>query len=115
MGIYFRGILLQKKFTVENNGDGKVKFNIILRDVENTFTRKSDWTYTLKLGTTVLKENATFPSTSREIIYTREINAQTNEEYTLIVNYANVGSDEQQVDWTDEKIIKATIDIEAFE
>lgn len=114
-GYLFPGETFSKSFTVKNDGNASISFNIILRNIENTFTRTSDWTYTLKMGDTILKENVTFPSTSlKEIIYTKEIEAQTNEDYTLIISYANVGS-EQQVDWNNDTIIKATVDIEVSE
>lgn len=114
-GYLFPGETFTKTFTVKNEGDGSVEFNIILRDITNTFTRVEDWTYTLKLGDNILIENVVFPSTSsKEVIYNKSIDAQTNEEYTLTVSYANVGS-VQQIDWNNDTVIQATIDIEVSE
>ena len=50
------GYTATKTFTVENTGSEPTNFGIVLDNVENTFTRKSDWTFVLKQGNNVIRE-----------------------------------------------------------
>lgn len=112
-GYVFPGETITKKFTVRNTGDSVASYNIILRDVTNTFARIEDWTYTLKVGDEVLTnpEWITFPTTTtKSIIYTnRQLAVGDSETYTLIIAYAN-STEDQSMDM--DKQLIATVDIE---
>lgn len=115
-GYVFPGETITKKFTVRNTGDDIASYNIILRDITNTFSRTGDWTYTLKVGDTVLTdpEWITFPTTTDKVIIylNRSLQVGASETYTLILSYAN-SEEDQSVDMNQE--LTATVDIEAAE
>lgn len=111
-GYVFPGETFSKTFTVKNTGTASVKYNIILTDVVNTFTRTQDWTYVLMVGDLPIARGE-FPTETKAIIYPeRELTYQSSETYTLIISYANTNSEEQKIDWNPQTRISAKIDIE---
>lgn len=124
-GYIFPGETFKKYFSVENTGDDVAKFNIILRNITNTFTRTKDWTYRLgKVTDTnndgiidtkdsiayIIDDPVIFPTTSDKVVILENINIayQTKETYVLVVSYAN-SEEDQSVDMNKE--LTATIDI----
>jgi len=124
-GYIFPGETFKKYFSVENTGDDVAKFNIILRNITNTFTRTEDWTYRLgKVTDTnndgiidtedsiayIIDDPVIFPTTSDKVAILENINIayQTKETYVLVVSYAN-SEEDQSVDMNKE--LTATIDI----
>lgn len=128
-GYIFPGETFTKIFTVENTGDAKASFNIVLRNVTNTFIRTEDWTYHLGTITDTnqdgvintqdqieyLTENPiVFPTTTEQkVIYeNRSIPYQTSETYVIVIHYVN-SEEDQSIDMNQE--LSATIDITSSE
>ncbi len=91
--------IAEKTFTVENTGNGTVKFYVLLDRVTNGFTRKEDLTYTITCKVSGKnteckgKEETQFPSKD-EIIITDKIATSTKYEYTLKVYYKEADVDQ---------------------
>lgn len=128
-GYIFPGETFKKYWTVENTGDDTAEFDIILKNITNTFTRQQDWTYQLGIindtnGDNVINsldninfltsEPIQFPNTNEKfIIYkNRTLAFSKKENYVLIIEYKN-SEEDQSIDMNKE--LTATIDISASE
>lgn len=128
-GYIFPGEIFRKYWTVENTGDDTADFDIILRNITNTFARQQDWNY--KLGivsdtnsdgvvnsldsiTFLIETPQQFPPTSEKVIIypNRSLAYQAKETYVLIVEYLN-SEEDQSIDMNRE--LTATIDIASSE
>lgn len=128
-GYIFPGETFKKFWTVENTGDDTAEFDIVLKNVTNTFSRKQDWTYQLGLvtdttndgiinsddhGTLLTTNPVQFPDTIEKfIIYkNKTIAYKETLNFVLIVNYAN-SEEDQSIDMNQE--LTATVDIASSE
>ena len=128
-GFVFPGDSFRKYWTVENTGEDTAEFDIILRNISNTFERKQDWTYqlgvisdlnsdgivnTLEEITFLTQGPIQFPDTSEKVIIypNRSLEFQETESYVLIIEYVN-SEEDQSIDMN--KNLTATIDIASSE
>lgn len=110
-GYVFPGETFTKTFTVENTGTDTAYFNIILKDVINTFKRTEDWTYVLKIDDAIIAGPTEFPA-SNTIIYTENnLAVNSSKTYKLEITYAKIDDPTlQEEDRVSE--LAASIDIE---
>ncbi len=91
------GDIVSKTFSLENTGTVPITYKIVMNNVENTFTRKSDVTYVLKENGVIIK-TGTFPSTNGAISDTITISKGVTNTYTLEVTYINSPTEDQAED-----------------
>jgi len=128
-GYIFPGEIFKKYWSVENTGDDIANFDIVLRNITNTFERNQDWTYKLGIVSDTnndglinsldtvnyLTENPIqFPNSSEKVTnyQNRTLAYNAKETYILIVEYAN-SEEDQTIDMNKE--LTATIDIASSE
>ncbi len=88
-----------KTFTVKNTGNGSISYSVVLENVTNTLTRKSDLVYTLSCSSSCSgKSETTFPSSSPTTLVTNTISANTTHSYTFTVKYKNLTAVDQVAD-----------------
>lgn len=126
-GYIFPGQTVTKYFTVENTGDDIASFNIVLKNIENTFSRKQDWTY--QLGTVsdtnldgvinnldqinYFDNPKEFPGTNEKVTIMKNLSVAYNSSinFVLKVEYANSNED-QSTDMN--RTLNATVDIDYY-
>ena len=83
---FLPGSTLNKTFVVRNTGDKDVLFDISLENVVNTFERKEDIVYELKVNNDIIS-SGTFPN--EDIVLANETLLKNEEKmYTLIIKYS---------------------------
>ena len=87
------GDSFNKTFTVTNDSDQAFNFKMSLTNVVNTFTRKEDIKYTLKLGNDVIKTDI-YPSNDIVLVASKKILSGETLSYTLIIEYLNTGENQ---------------------
>lgn len=92
------GDTITKTFSLENTGTTSIKYKIVIRELENTFTRKNDITYTLIENGTNIKTNETFLSANGPISDTLTINKGEIKTYSLKMTYNNSPDEDQAAD-----------------
>lgn len=91
------GDTVSKTFSLENTGTVDIKYKIVINNVENTFSRKTDLTYVLKANGEIIKTGI-FPSTNEAISDSIIINKGVIHTYTLEVTYLNSTTENQVED-----------------
>lgn len=88
------GETVTKTFSVQNTGTVAVKFKVVINNVSNTFTHKSDVTIALKEGTQTLK-TITFPDKTAPLSDAISIEPKTTKNYTVTITYTNTNNSNQ--------------------
>lgn len=91
------GDVFIKEFNVENSGDETISYGVLLDNLTNTFTRTSDWIYTLyEDGVSV--SSGEVPAKDEYIYDSISIDAGDTNIYKLEVTYKNLKDEDQSVD-----------------
>lgn len=101
------GATIIKTFSVNNSSSGEMTYSISFEDVINELSRTDDLVYTLTSTNNGASINETsFPTSDEVIVANQTIAANTTHEYTLTIQYKNLG-----VDQADDmgKVVSATI------
>ncbi len=106
-GLFNPGSMLTKNFIIKNTGNKEAKYSISLKDVINTFDRKNDITYELKLNNNIISSGI-FPSNDTILIENETVLENETKYYTLIIKY-NESEENQIID--NGKTISAKIDL----
>ncbi|MCI9279751.1 MAG: hypothetical protein HFJ02_03010 [Bacilli bacterium] len=97
IGTLVPGDTVSKSFSLENTGTATIKYKIVINDVVNTFSRKSDITYVLKEnGVTI--STGEFPAANGAISDSITISKGVTNSYTLEVAYINSPTENQAED-----------------
>lgn len=104
------GEAIIKTFSVENTGSDTVDYSIIISDVINELTRKSDLVYTLtSTNNGAIVTETTFPDSNGILAQYISIPKDTIQNYTLTITYKNMNED-QSIDMN--KSVHAVIKLE---
>lgn len=93
------GFIATKTFTVENTGNQEATYSVIIDNVNNTYTRDEDWTYTLTENGTPIASGIISSETNQILALNRTIQGVTGtiNTYVLTVNYLN-SEEDQSID-----------------
>ncbi len=104
------GDTFKKSFTLKNTGTAPVNFRIVVKDLENTFTRKEDIQYQIKKGESEEQTIGTgdwkpFPDSSNggasalsEKLTLETDTQETGDKYTIYIRYENKETEDQSTD-----------------
>lgn len=91
------GSSVTKYFSVTNDNNETVLFDVYLNDVVNTITRNNDLIYEVYDDNDTLLSSGTYPTTNAKIAADISLASNTTKTYHLVVNYVN-SLEDQSVD-----------------
>ncbi len=91
------GDIFTKNFTLENTGNVTLNYKIVVNEVSNNFTRKSDIEVVLKENN-VVKKTTNFPSATGPLSDELSIAPGVTKSYTVTIEYKNNPTDDQSED-----------------
>ena len=106
-GLFNPGSTLIKAFSIKNTGNKEAKYSISLKDVINTFERKDDITYELKIDNNIISSGI-FPSNDTILIENEVVLENETKYYSLTIKY-NESEENQIID--SGKTISAKVDL----
>jgi len=90
------GFTASKTFYVENTGDQSVTYSIMLENINNTFERNQDWTWTLTENGTKIEEGILAVGTHQVLSGSRSIAETTGTKNTYVLTITYENSEENQ-------------------
>jgi len=111
-GLIEAGTVIKKSFTVTNDGEESLEYDVYLESVKNTFTRTEDVTYTLECSSNCdsITTPREYPTSSTTLI-TNTIAPNETQTYLLTVTYEYLDNIDQSDDMGAELEGKVNIDI----
>ena len=87
------GDKLEKTFTLKNTGNVDIKYKIVIKEIENSFTNKSDIEVIVKENDNLIKTTI-FPSATSAISDELTISPEETNSYTITITYKNTEADQ---------------------